>query len=125
MNHLLAVACGGALGAICRYSVGLALIGTRFGYATLIVNVVGCFVIGALVQDGLAGHGRLVLLSHPGVKVGFLGALTTFSTFGFETVRFMEQGEWRLAAINVLSNVLLGITAVVAGGSLSRWMTTV
>ncbi len=122
MNHFIAVACGGALGAVCRYSVGLALVGTRFAYATLIVNVFGCFVLGMLVYDGMTGNGRLAVLAHPAVTVGFLGALTTFSTFGFQTIRFVEQGELRLAVINVVSNVVLGLLAAAAGMALSRML---
>lgn len=120
VNHFIAVACGGALGAVCRYSVSLALLGSRFALATLIVNVAGCFMLGFLVQDGLAGSGRLELLGHPGVKIGFLGALTTFSTFGFETIAYLEQGETRLAAANVIANVVLGIGAAGLGMALSR-----
>jgi CrcB protein len=102
--------------------VGLALVGTRFAFATLIVNVLGCFVLGMLVHDGVTGNGRLALLAHPGVTVGFLGALTTFSTFGFQTIRFLEQGELRLAVINVVSNVVLGLLGAAGGMALSRML---
>lgn len=120
MTKLLAIAIGGALGALCRHGVGMALLGTRFAYATLVVNVAGCFVLGALVHDGFASNGRLAMLSHPAVTVGFLGALTTFSTFGLQTVLYLEQREWGLAAANVLSNLVIGLAATAAGVALAR-----
>ncbi|TWT74477.1 putative fluoride ion transporter CrcB [Posidoniimonas polymericola] len=120
MTQLLAIAIGGALGALCRHGVALALVGTRFAYATLLVNVAGCFVLGALVHNGLAGDGRLKMLAHPAVTVGYLGALTTFSTFSFQTIVFLEERAWLLAAINVAANLVLGLLATVAGMALSR-----
>lgn len=118
MDRLLYVAAGGALGAVCRYSVGLAclsLLGERFPYATLIVNVAGCFALGMLAQEGVAHALRLSAAVHPGITVGFLGALTTFSTFGYETVRLAELREWRLVVLSVLGNVVLGCLAAGAG----------
>lgn len=124
MTKILAIAAGGAIGAVCRYGIALLclrMLGNRFAYGTLAVNVLGCFAIGLLLHGSL--NERTPWLSHPGLTVGFLGALTTFSTFGYETVRFFEQGDWHLALINVGANVLLGCgavaLAVLVGNSLS------
>lgn len=119
MTTTLAIALGGAVGAVTRYWVGEACrvgIDDRFGYGTLLVNVVGCFLLGLLAHGGFASALRSPWLSHPGLTAGLLGGLTTFSTFGYQTVGHIERGEWRLAAINVLANVAVGIAA--AGGGL-------
>ncbi|MEM6798320.1 MAG: CrcB family protein [Planctomycetota bacterium] len=121
--HLFAVALGGAFGAAIRYAVTLgceARFGERFGYGTLLVNVAGCFLLGVLTHEGLANATRAPWLTHPGLKAGLLGGLTTFSTFGLQTVGHVEQGEWKLAAANVSANLVLGCLAVVAGLAVSR-----
>jgi len=117
---LLSVGCGGALGALARY--GLAGLVHRFygGFlpvGTLVVNVLGCLLIGAaaaLVEDrGLfSPELRLFLL------VGFLGSFTTFSTFGHETVALLREGSFLAAAGNASLQLLLGLAAVVAGRGL-------
>ena len=88
-----------------------------FPAGTLAVNVVGCLAIGVLmhlVEDRqlLAPATRLFLM------VGILGALTTFSTFGYETVELLRDGETRLAVASMAANVILGIGAVLAGRAL-------
>lgn len=123
MPPIIAIAIGGAVGAVSRYLVGLASLywfGDRFAFGTLIVNVMGCFVLGILLQHQLVATAKLPTLAHAGLTVGFLGALTTFSTFGVETIRFVERGEWWLAAINVGANVTLGLLAAAAGHHLAR-----
>lgn len=120
MKNLIAVACGGAIGSVLRYAVAGALHGTHFALATLIVNVVGCFLLGALVSDGVVTNERLAFLAHPALTVGLLGGLTTFSTFGFQTMLYVEQRHFSMAALNVVSNVALGLLAVWAGMALSR-----
>ncbi|MEM6654481.1 MAG: CrcB family protein [Planctomycetota bacterium] len=124
MPPVVAIALGGAVGAVGRYLVGLASrawLGDQFAYGTLIVNVAGCFALGLLMHGGLVAAARLPILAHPGVTVGFLGALTTFSTFGYETVRLAEQGQWPLALVNIAANVLLGCGAAAAGIAASRY----
>ena len=125
MHHLIFVAVGGAVGACCRYLVGLACLrwlGDRFAFGTLTVNVVGCFLLGALMHVAEAHPSRLPVLPHLGATVGFLGGLTTFSTFGYETVLFLEQKQPHLAGINVLSNVVLGLLAAYLGLTCLRWL---
>lgn len=113
----LAIAAGGSVGALLRYSLsGLAqrMTDDAFPVGTLVVNLTGCLVIGflgalfsgpALVRD----EWRLFLL------VGLLGAFTTFSTFGFETMALMEDGEWVRAALNLALSNGLGLAAVWLG----------
>ncbi|GAA4903911.1 fluoride efflux transporter CrcB [Ferrimonas pelagia] len=119
MNNLLAVACGGAIGATMRYGVSILairLFGTGFPFGTLLVNCVGSFAMGYLYALTM-----MASLS-PGLKafigVGMLGALTTFSTFSNETVLMMQSGEWIKALMNVLLNVTLCLGMVYLGQQL-------
>ena len=122
MREVLLIAVAGALGALSRYGISVAanrFISDSFPYGTLIVNVVGCFLIGyimhlGLVTDVVPAAWRLAL------TVGFLGGLTTFSSFSYETVAFLQEGAWIPAAGNIAANVLLGITATLAGLGLGR-----
>ncbi len=78
--------------------------------ATLIINTLGCLIIGFLIANPhLHTHGLLVL------DVGFTGAFTTFSTFSYETWRLMEQGEYLAAALNPVFSVVLGLLLVTVG----------
>ena len=116
MNHILLVAIGGAIGATCRFLLG-GFIQQKFASAmpwgTLIVNVVGCFLIGLLMRafDGNAISESVKLL----VITGFLGALTTFSTFGYDTLLCFRGNGLPLALANIGSNVVAGILAVILG----------
>ncbi|MDG1500059.1 MAG: fluoride efflux transporter CrcB [Planctomycetota bacterium] len=116
MTPILYVGAGGFVGAVLRYGAGLALSGRMgaFPLGTLLVNAVGCFAMGALVawlelQDELPEHLRLAL------GVGLLGALTTFSAFGNETLELMRDGALRLAFLSVVLNVGVGLGAVWLG----------
>ena len=125
MDKVIAIAFGGALGAVCRHAVNIVCLrwlGERFAYGTLTVNVVGCFLLGLLIPIGLAEEPRWGTMPHAAMTVGFLGALTTFSTFGFETTRFFEASQHHLAILNIAGNFLLGIAAVFAGLQLGRWL---
>lgn len=112
----LLVALGAAVGAPLRYLADRLLqsgAGIRFPRGTLLVNVVGSFVLG-LVAAALIGGGvgeRTMAL----VGTGFCGALTTYSTFGYETVRLAERGTYRLAVVNVVLSVTLGLIAASLG----------
>lgn len=117
MKELVAIGAGGALGAVGRYGLTLWVgrrLGAGFPFGTLIVNVLGCLALGALlgyIQDvgGVSPRVRLFL------ETGVLGAFTTFSTFGYETVSLAREGYWSAALGNVALNVLVGLAAVVAG----------
>jgi CrcB protein len=117
---ILLVMAGGSLGAVARYGVSLAavrLLGTGFPWGTFLVNMAGCFAIGVLV----AAADRLAAFT-PGLRIffltGFLGALTTFSTYAFETVAALRSGKWAGAAANLAANNLGGILLVLAGMAL-------
>jgi len=112
MLSYLAVALGGAVGACLRYGVNeiaLNVLGKSFPFATLLVNILGSFVLGLLY--GLFSTG--VLAASPWralIAIGLIGAFTTFSTFSLDTVLLLQQGDWLKAIANVLLNVLLCLT---------------
>ena len=120
MGRFLLICLGGAIGTGCRYLTAIIAgqwFGTEFPYGTLIVNLVGAFIIGLVQQLGLealviSDDARLFLTT------GVMGGLTTYSTFSYETVRLMESGAWSAAWVNVvvttaacLSLCFLGIAA--------------
>lgn len=119
MTGALLVLLGGAVGAPLRYLVDRALrrrLGDGFPVGILVVNVVGSLVLGTLVGvSASAGlpDGVVLLLG-----TGLCGALTTFSSFGHDTVRLVEQGDVVRAGLNVAGNVVLGLAAAVAGVAL-------
>lgn len=111
MNFLV-VGLGGFLGAVSRYGVYLLLgTGGGFPYATLIVNVLGCAAIGFLYEL-TAKSEALSATSYLLLTTGFLGAFTTFSAFGLETVSFLKNSNYLFATVNILANVVLGLLAV-------------
>lgn len=114
---LLLVLLGGAIGAPVRYLVDswlTASVAGPFPWGTVVVNIAGSFVVGLLAAAAPAW-----LLALGGV--GFCGALTTFSTFSYETVRLLEEDRLRLALLNVTGSVGLGLAAAAAGWWLGGW----
>ena len=117
---LLHVALGGAIGASMRYltSVGtMRLIGPGFPWATLTVNVVGSFLMGALVVV-LAQKGGMK--AAPFLMTGVLGGFTTFSAFSLDALTLYERGQSSVAMGYVLASVVLSLAAIVAGMVLMR-----
>lgn len=107
----------GAAGTLARYGLqGLIQhrTGSVFPTGTLIVNLLGCLLIGGITQFGLH-HLSLSPEWRIGMTVGFLGAFTTFSTFGLETVRLLEDGEWLRALLYVSFSIVGGLLAIVLG----------
>jgi CrcB protein len=104
---MIALCCAG--GGLSRYYLSAwiyTLLGRAFPYGTLVVNVVGAYLIGLIMELAL----RSTALSDTwrlGLTVGFLGGLTTFSTFSYETFKRLEDGQFRLAAMNVLVSVFV------------------
>ena len=122
MTHLLYIGLFGAVGAVSRYLMsGWAAywFGEGFPYGTLLVNVLGCFLLGVLFHLGMTTD-LFTKETREALAFGFLGGLTTFSTFGLETYRRLEDGTWLLAAGNVAANVVVGLIAVWAGITLAR-----
>jgi CrcB protein len=121
MTALLVLA-GGAVGAPLRYLTDLmvqARHDTLFPWGTFTVNVVGSLVLGGVAASvQIAGAASWV---QPLVGTGFCGALTTFSTFGYETVRLSEEGETMAAVANVAASLAAGLAAAASGW----WLGTV
>ncbi len=122
MTQMLAIAAGGAVGALMRYwvSIGVyALVGRSFPYGTLVVNVLGSLAMGLLFvllieRMDVGSIWRAALL------VGLLGAFTTFSTFSIETLNLVEEGAYTRALMNVVLSVVLCIVAAWVGVKLGR-----
>ncbi|MCZ7584608.1 MAG: fluoride efflux transporter CrcB [Deltaproteobacteria bacterium] len=125
MRELLYIGLAGALGSVGRYAVSgwaYRVAGEHFPYGTLVVNVIGCFLLGFLMRLGIESEAVPREL-RVAATVGFLGAFTTFSTFGYETMRYIEDGLLGTAAANVGAQLLLGLPACWGGMALARaWM---
>ncbi|MEX1024761.1 MAG: fluoride efflux transporter CrcB [Planctomycetota bacterium] len=115
----LAVAAGGALGAVARFGVA-ACVGpcppATFPWSTLFVNVVGCFAIGLLLA--FAEGARFGDQARAFLVTGLIGSFTTFSTFGFESIALFERGRVGLALVYVVGSIIVGFGALLAGRAL-------
>ncbi|MBI1175958.1 fluoride efflux transporter CrcB [bacterium] len=122
MKDLAWIALAGAVGTVSRYAVaGWAqkLGGAKFPWGTLAVNMIGCFLFGlifALAEERfvLSSRVRIIFLT------GFMGAFTTFSTFGFETAGMVRDGQWISALTNLAVQNVGGIICVLLGFALAR-----
>jgi fluoride exporter len=107
----------GALGTLCRYGLDGAVLnvcGTRFPWGILAVNSLGCFLFGliwSLAEERLMIGGETRSL----VLIGFMGAFTTFSTFTFDTLKFLQASQWGLAVANSLGQMALGLLLLFLG----------
>lgn len=118
---VLLVALGAAVGAPLRYLVDRAVQARHdavFPWGTFTVNVAGSFVLGLLTGGALAGavSGDVAVL----LGTGFCGALTTYSTFGYETVKLVESGAFGQACANVAVSVTTGVAAAAAGYAVAQ-----
>jgi len=110
---------GSALGGMARYLLSNAVarrIGETFPWGTLLVNVSGCFVIGALAavtadNGSIAGH----LGAREFLAIGFCGGYTTFSSFSLQTLNLVRDGDWRRAGFNVTGSVVACFVATWCG----------
>jgi fluoride exporter len=115
--RLILIAVFGAVGTLARYGLqGLIQVraaGT-FPYGTLTVNLTGCFLLGLIGQLTL---NRMVIPPdwRVAIAVGFFGGYTTFSTFGWETAKMLEDGEWLPATLYVAASVVVGLMLSVTG----------
>lgn len=117
MRQILALAACGAAGTLARAGIGLAayrLFPGRFPWGTLAVNVVGSLLF-ALVAEAALESGFIAREWRIPLTVGFLGAFTTFSTFGYETIALLEEGAIGLALVNVGANLVLCLGAIWVG----------
>jgi fluoride exporter len=119
---VVAVAAGGALGALARYGLDR-LIERRsfslFPWSTFAINVSGCFVVG-LVIGSLVDRHHAPQWVRAALVVGFCGAYTTFSTFAQETLDLTEANDYSVALLNVSASVIAGLAAVFLGNHLGR-----
>ena len=122
MDQVLAIAGGGAVGALLRYWVSAGvhtLVGRGFPYGTLVVNMLGSLLMGFLyvwllerVPAGVAMRAFLL--------IGLLGAFTTFSTFSVETLNLIQTGHIARALLNMLLSIVLCVGAAALGVMLAR-----
>jgi CrcB protein len=118
MNQLIAVGFGGACGAVVRFLMSSGLyhwLGRGFPYGTLVVNIVGSFLIGLLTEALILQRISIALEYRAAILVGFIGAFTTFSTFSLETIYLIEQGSLSKAALNIMVSVFGCLFAVWIG----------
>ncbi len=119
---VLAVAAGGALGSVLRFLTSATVVAhwpRHFYLATLLVNIIGCFLIGFLSAYFLLRTDIPVAL-RTGLTVGVLGGLTTFSSFSLEVLRLIEAGQFGVALSYLLGSVLGGLCAAWLGMTLAR-----
>ena len=107
VRNLILVGVGGAIGAILRWAISLAIPTQSFPWATLIINIIGSFCIGIIfglvLQQQLSDQGSLFLAT------GLCGGFTTFSAFSLETVGLLQSGKTAMAMGYVIASVLIGI----------------
>jgi CrcB protein len=118
MMNLILVGAGGFFGAISRYGVSQIFHESKFHYGTLVVNLVGCLLIGVafgfLSREAIAKPAQLLLIT------GFLGGFTTFSTFSLDTLKMIHDGAVMNALAYVAVSAILGIALVAAGYELAK-----
>jgi CrcB protein len=121
MNYL-AIAFGGALGALCRYGAGKGIqgaAGSEFPLGTLVINLVGCLLMGIAFQKVESAQftseaGKLFVLT------GLLGAFTTYSAFSLEAFNLLKESLFAQAAIYLGAHLFIGLAAIWAGMQIGR-----
>ena len=124
MSRFLLVCFGGALGTGARYLVSgwtLRALGPAFPYGTLAVNVLGSFLVAVLMYVGtettaMSATTRVVLTT------GVMGGFTTYSTFSYETMKYLQESAWHLAVLNVALTVLGCLAACMLGWAGAKWV---
>jgi CrcB protein len=117
LQKYLYIAVGGALGALARYGVGVAVtdrLGTKFPYGTFVINMTACVIIGFSLTF-LSRRAGLNAAWRNLIPVGFVGAYSTFSTYEWETLAELRSGAFSLAAVYAFSSLILGLVAVWCG----------
>ncbi|MCB1152625.1 CrcB family protein [bacterium] len=119
------IALAGAAGALARFGVGkwaYTAFEGKLAMSTLIVNVVGSFILAFILAASIAGKELMPIDMKTAVTVGFLGAFTTFSTFSYETLHFVQIGKPGVALGNIGANLFFGLGAGALGILLGRMM---
>ena len=122
MMPWIAIAAGGAVGAVLRHGVNqlcLHLLGAGFPWGTMLVNITGALAMGLLV-GAFAGFGEVAQTTRLFLTVGVLGGFTTFSAFSLDAVLMIQKGQITEACFYVLASVVLSLAALYAGLMLVR-----
>lgn len=120
----LIIALGGAFGAVSRAFISAQVakaLGATFPFGTLLVNVVGSFLMGLcfviiVEQLKMPSHWRELIM------VGFLGAFTTFSTFSLESLSMLQHGQWHMALLYMLTSLTGCVLACYCGWAIAKWL---
>lgn len=115
---LIWVMIAGGIGSAARYLAGVAMAGATFPYTTILVNVIGCFLLGLVAQ--IAATGALSTDARIIIAAGLLGGFTTYSSFNQETLTMMTSGAYGAAAINVAATLIGGLAAGALGVTTGR-----
>jgi CrcB protein len=122
MTRFLLVCLAGAIGSGMRYGVSLLAgryIGAGFPYGTLLVNVVGCFLIAAITEVAM-GSALISPTMRVTLATGFVGGLTTYSAFNLETTKLLQEKAWALGALNLALTLFVCFGAGLLGLALGR-----
>ncbi len=125
MNQIVAIALGGAFGAVFRFLVSTGVyqwLGRGFPYGTLAVNILGSFLIGLMTEALILQKVAISQEYRAAILVGLFGSFTTFSTFSLETLYLLEQGNLQKASLNVVVSVLTCLIAVWIGLQSGRFL---
>ncbi len=126
-STFMVIGLGGALGAMLRFAISVwavqrfeSFLPTAALLGTLLANAIGALMIGVLFVV-ITEKGLIAESWRPLLIVGFLGALTTFSTFSLEALGLLQQGEWLTAMVYVLGSVIICLFLTWTGIELARW----
>lgn len=122
MDKYFIIAAGAVGGAFCRYWMGLWVtdkMGTHFAYGTLLINLTGSFVLGLFLALNL-DRGLFTPNARYLVAVGWCASFTTYSTFSWETFRYLQEGNWRLAGANMALTLVGCLAATWAGVAVAK-----
>ena len=122
MGKFFAVGVGGFVGSIARFWLASYVgqrMGTRFPYGTFLINVSGSFLIG-LVMTILTERTHLSPTYRYLIPIGFIGGYTTFSTFEYETLRAIQDGQFTIGLLNIVLSVLVGFLMVWTGAMVGK-----
>lgn len=122
MGKYFAVGVGGFVGSVARFWLAVYVgqrMGTRFPYGTFLINVSGSFLIG-LVMTVLTERTHLSPTYRYLIPIGFIGGYTTFSTFEYETLRAIQDGQFTIGLLNMVLSVLVGFLMVWTGAMVGK-----
>ncbi len=125
MNQIIAVALGGAFGAVFRFLISSGVyqwLGRGFPYGTLTVNIIGSFLIGLMTEALLLQRVALSIEYRSAILIGLFGSLTTFSTFSLDTLYLIEQGQLSKASLNIVLSIFICLLAVWIGLSIGKYL---